>query len=214
MTNNYKKLTNSHIYLLLCSSDPITSKDPSLSLSSFVFAAFAAKMRTSKPNVWKSGLFLQRGYPTFPLNTTFSKAAQIPRSEILTDPDVTGNNQIPQVLTYHSFNFKVGNVIRKNLMSSPGQTSKHLPFSTITRYLCLFDTAKIVRSSLPLDSSSEMVRSLDGCLDVKLVSPYIPLLPFRHKIYITPSTCILLAPPPISSTAFLMCFISGKLEDF
>ena len=38
----------------------------------------------------------------------------------------------------------------------------------------------LVRRSLPLDSSSEMVRSLDGCLDVKLVSSYIPLLPFRH----------------------------------
>ena len=108
--SSYKRLTNSHSYLLLCSSHPITPKDPFLSLSSFVFAEdenFQAK-RLEK------GIFLQRGYPTFLLNTAFSKAAQIPRSEILTDPDVTGNNQIPLVLTYHPFNFKVGNVIRKN----------------------------------------------------------------------------------------------------
>ena len=38
----------------------------------------------------------------------------------------------------------------------------------------------LVRRSLLLDSSSEMERSLDGCLYVKLVSSYIPLLPFRH----------------------------------
>ena len=50
------------------------------------------------------------------LDTAFSKASQIPRSETLTNPvtNVTENNQIPLVLTFHPFNFKVRDIIRKN----------------------------------------------------------------------------------------------------
>ena len=53
--------------------------------------------------------FVQRGYPTSLLDTAFSKASQIPRSETLTNPvtNVTENNQIPLVLTFHPFNFKL-----------------------------------------------------------------------------------------------------------
>ena len=60
--------------------------------------------------------FVQRGYPTSLLDTAFSKASQIPRSETLTNPvtNVTENNQIPLVLTFHPFNFKVRDIIRKN----------------------------------------------------------------------------------------------------
>ncbi len=60
--------------------------------------------------------FVQRGYPTSLLDTAFSKAFQIPRSETLTNPvtNVTENNQIPLVLTFHPFNFKVRDIIRKN----------------------------------------------------------------------------------------------------
>ena len=60
--------------------------------------------------------FVQRGYPTSLLHTAFSKASQILRSETLTNPvtNVTGNNQIPLVLTFHPFNFKVRDIIRKN----------------------------------------------------------------------------------------------------
>ena len=45
-----------------------------------------------------------------------SKASQIPQSETLTNPvtNVTENNQIPLVLTFHPFNFKVRDIIRKN----------------------------------------------------------------------------------------------------
>ncbi len=52
-------------------------------------------------------LFVQRGYPT---------SSQIPQSETLTNPvtNVTENNQIPLVLTFHPFNFKVRDLIRKN----------------------------------------------------------------------------------------------------
>ena len=49
-------------------------------------------------------------------DTAFSKASQIPQSETLTNPvtNVTENNQIPLVLTFHPFNFKVRDIIRKN----------------------------------------------------------------------------------------------------
>ncbi len=51
--------------------------------------------------------FVQRGYPTSLLDTAFSKASQIPRSETLTNPvtNVTENNQILLVLTFHPYKF-------------------------------------------------------------------------------------------------------------
>ena len=60
--------------------------------------------------------FVQRGYPTSLLDTAFLKASQIPGSETLTNPvtNVTENNQIPLVLTFHPFNLKVRDIIRKN----------------------------------------------------------------------------------------------------
>ena len=52
-------------------------------------------------------LFVQRGYPTFLLDTAFIKAFQISRSETLRNPvpDVTNRNKIPLVLIFHPFNF-------------------------------------------------------------------------------------------------------------
>ncbi len=46
--------------------------------------------------------FVKREYPTSLLDTAFSKAFQIPRSETLTEPvtNVTENNQIPLVLIF------------------------------------------------------------------------------------------------------------------
>jgi hypothetical protein len=78
----------------------------------------------------------------------------------------------------------------------------------------------LIRRSLPLDSSLEMVRSLDGCLDVKLVSSYIPLLPFRHinlnntkHLHFTGTSSHLIYCISCSKLN-VICFISGKLEDF
>ena len=53
--------------------------------------------------------FVQRGYPTSLLDTAFPKASQIPRSETLTNPvtNVTENNQIPLVLTFHPLILKL-----------------------------------------------------------------------------------------------------------
>ena len=62
------------------------------------------------------GIYKLTSYPTSLLDTAFSKASQIPRFETLTNPvtNVTENNQIPLVLTFHPFNFKVRDIIRKN----------------------------------------------------------------------------------------------------
>ena len=51
--------------------------------------------------------FVQRGYPTSLLDTAVLKASKIPQSETLRNPvpNVTGNNKIPLVLTFHPFNF-------------------------------------------------------------------------------------------------------------
>ncbi len=101
--------------------------------------------------------FVQRGYPTSVLDTAFSKASQIPRSETLTNPvtNVTENNQIPLVLTFHPFNFKVRDIIRKNFHILK-MTLKHLPFSPIT-HQSLFDSKNIretlVHSNLHQESS-------------------------------------------------------------
>ena len=47
-TSVFYKPTNSHSYLLYCPSIPIILRGPSLSLSSFVVATFAAKIRIFK----------------------------------------------------------------------------------------------------------------------------------------------------------------------
>jgi hypothetical protein len=59
--------------------------------------------------------FAQCGYPTSLLDTAFSKASQIPRSDTLTDPVSQATTKSPLVLNYHPFNFKVRDVINKNL---------------------------------------------------------------------------------------------------
>ncbi len=70
--------------------------------------------------------FVQRGYPTSLLDTAFSKASQIPRSDTLTYPvtNVTENNQIPLVLTFQPLNFKVRDIIRKNFHILKNETSE------------------------------------------------------------------------------------------
>ncbi len=117
VTSVFYKPTDSHSYLLYSSSHPNHTKR-SISFSQFLrlhhlcsededFHAKSLEMRD---------FFVQCGYPTSLLDTAFSKASQIPRSETLTNPvtNVTENNQIPLVLTFHPFNFKVRDIIRKN----------------------------------------------------------------------------------------------------
>ena len=69
--------------------------------------------------------FVQRGYPTSLLDTAFSKTSHIPRPESLTNPvtNVTENNQIPLVLTFHHFNYKVRDIIFHILKNDPETSS-------------------------------------------------------------------------------------------
>jgi hypothetical protein len=136
---------NQLVTLLLCNTSllidifcfplptPTTPKGRFPSLSSF--AAFAVKRRTSKSKVrkwdtfcptWLSYLSIRRclfeGLPTSPIRDSYR-----PRPV----SNVTSNNKIPRVLTYHLFNFKAKDVIRKNfhiLKNDP----KHLSFSPVT----------------------------------------------------------------------------------
>ena len=124
----FTKLTDSHSYLLYSSSHPKHTKRW-IPFSQFLrlrrlcsededFHSKSLKMRD---------FFVQRGYPTSFLDTAFSKAPQIPRSEALTNPvtNVTEKNQIPLVLTLHPFNFKVRDIIKKNfhILTNDPETS-------------------------------------------------------------------------------------------
>ncbi len=53
VTSVFHKPTDSHSYLLYSSSHPNHTERSIHSLSSFIFAAYAVKMRTSIPKVWK-----------------------------------------------------------------------------------------------------------------------------------------------------------------
>jgi hypothetical protein len=109
--------TDFHDYLLFSSSHPSHTK------RSIPFSQFLRLCRicSEQEDFQAKGLgmrhsFVQHGYPTSLVDTAFSNASQIPQAETLTDPvsNVTGNNKIPLVLSYHLFNFKVRDVIRKN----------------------------------------------------------------------------------------------------
>ena len=117
VTSVFYKPTDSYSYLLYSSSNPNHTK------RSIPFSQFLCLRRLCSEDedfhtksLEMRDFVVQRGYPTSLLDTAFSKASQIPRSETLTNPvtNVTENNQIPLVLTFHPFNFKVRDIIRKN----------------------------------------------------------------------------------------------------
>ena len=114
--------------------------------------------------------FVQRGYPTSLLDTAFSKASQIPRSDTLTDPvsNITGNNKIPLVLNYHPFNFKVRDVINKNfhLLKNDPETSSIFSDNPLVS----FRHSKNIRETLVHSSLAQVSTSQKGtfpCLSSK-----------------------------------------------
>ena len=117
ITSVFYKPIDSHSYFLYSSSHRNHTKQ-SIPFSQFLrlrrlcsededFESKSLEMRE---------FFVQRGFPTSLLDTAFSKASQIPRSETLSNSvtNVTDHNRTPLVLTFHPFNFKVRDVIRKN----------------------------------------------------------------------------------------------------
>ena len=156
----FYKPTDSHSYLLYSSSHPKHTKQ-SIPFSQFLrlrrlcsededFQSKSLEMRE---------FFVQRGYPISLLDTAFSKASQIPRSETLSNSvtNVTGHNRTPLVLTFHPFNFKVRDVIRKNfhiLKNDPetSSISSNNPLVSFRHSKNIRET--LVHSNLPQELSS------------------------------------------------------------
>ncbi len=136
--------------------------------------------------------FVQHGYPTSLSDTAFSKASQIPRSETLTNPvtNVTENNQIPLVLTFHPFNFKVRDIIRKNfhILKNDPETS----FIFSNNPLVSFRHSKNIRETLVHSNLHQESSPLSGtfpcgvaqCKTCKFIdsSTVISALKFTYNI--------------------------------
>ena len=160
---------------LLCSTNPLTPiaifSIPLLILttpsSPFLSLSFDLRLRRlcSEDEDFQSKslkmreYLVQRGYPTSLLDTAFSKACQIPRSETLSNSvtNVTDHNRTPLVLTFHSFNFKVRDFIRKNfdiLRNDPEISSifSYNPLVSFRHSKNIRET--LVHSSLPQELSS------------------------------------------------------------
>ena len=59
--------------------------------------------------------FVHRGYPTKLLDTAVQRASSIPRSDTLKQRlESVSEDKIPLVLTFHPFNYKVRDIIRRN----------------------------------------------------------------------------------------------------
>ena len=110
------KPTDSHSYLLFSSSHPNHTKQ-SIPYSQFLrlrrlcsddkdFETKSSEMRS---------FFVQRGYPTHLLDTAVQRASSIPRSDTLKQRlESVSEDKIPLVLTFHPFNYKVRDIIRRN----------------------------------------------------------------------------------------------------
>ncbi len=108
LTSVFYKPTDSHSYLLYSYTQ--LSSHSNHTKRSIPFSQFLRLRRLCSEDedfhtksLEMRDFFVQRGYPNSLLDTAFSKASQIPRSETLTNPmtDVTENNQIPLVLSFH-----------------------------------------------------------------------------------------------------------------
>jgi hypothetical protein len=104
------------------------------------------------------------------LDTAFSKASKIPRSDTLTDPvsNITGNNKILLVLNYHPFNFKVRDVINKNFHILKNDLETSSIFSD--NPLVSFRHSKNIRETLVHSSLAQVSTSQNGtfpCLSSK-----------------------------------------------
>ena len=107
VTSVFYEPTDSHSYLLYSFSHPNHTKRSipfSQSLRLRHLCSEDEDLHTKSLEM--RDFFVQCGYPTSLLDTAFSKTSQT-----LTNPE---NNQIPLVLTFHPFNFKIRDIIRKN----------------------------------------------------------------------------------------------------
>ena len=118
MTSISYKPTDSHSYLLFSSSHPNHTKQ-SIPYSKFLclrhlcsddkdFETRSLEMRT---------FFVERGYPTYLLDSAIYKAFNNSRRDTLKPPLAKiSDDKIPLVLTFHPFNYKVREVINRNFL--------------------------------------------------------------------------------------------------
>ena len=128
-TSVFYKPTDSKSYLLYSSSHPNYTKQ---SIPFFQFLCLSSEDEDfQSKSLEMREFFVQRGYFTSLLDTAFSKAPQIPRSEALSNSvtNVTDHNRTPQILTFHPFNFEVRDVIRKNFHISKNDPETSSIFS-------------------------------------------------------------------------------------
>ena len=124
--------------------------------------------------------------------------------------NVTCNNKISPILTYHPFNFKVRDVIRKNFYILKNDFDRNIFF----RYpLISFRHSKNIREyTIQLPATTlrirypRMVRFLVGCSNVTPVSLQILLPPFRHQNLNTMLSTILRA-------SIIACHENNALEN-
>ena len=171
-TSVFYKPTDSHSYLLY--SSHLNHTKQSIPFSHFLRLRRLCSFQSKSLEIRE--FFVQRGYPTSLLDTAFSKASQIPRSETLSNSvtNVTDHNRTPLVLTFHPFNFKVRDVIRKNfhILKNDPETSSifsNNPLVSFCHSINIRET--IVHSSLLQELSSTCgIFSLVEWASVKLVS--------------------------------------------
>jgi hypothetical protein len=217
VTSVFYKPTDSHSYLLFSSSHPNHTKRSIPSSQFLRLRRICSEDEEFQAKCLElSHVFVQRGYPTSLLDSAFSKASQILRSDTLTDhvSNVTGNNKIPLVLNYHPFNFKVRGVINKNF-----HILKNDPFSD--KPLVSFRRSKnireIVHSSLAQASASQ--KGTFPCLSSKcktcnfvdsttIVSAPKSEYHTKHHFTCTSSNLICIS----CSKCGMLCTL-GKLED-
>ncbi len=152
------------------------------------------------------------------------EASQIPRSETLTNPvtNVTENNQFPLVLTFHPFNFKVRDIIRKNFHILKNDPETSSIFSN--NPLVSFRHRKNIRETLVHSNQHKESSPLSGtfpcgvtqCKTCKFIDSST-VISAPKSTYITMPSTTSRALPPISFTAYpavdVACFTLEKLED-
>ena len=143
----FYKPTDSHSYLLYYSSHPNHTKQ-SIPFSQFLRLCclcsededFQSKSLETRE------FFVQRGYPTSPSETLSSSVT-----------NVTDHDRTPLVLTFHPFNFKVRDVIRKNfhILKNNPETSSIFSSNALVSFRPSKNIREtLVHSSLPQELSS------------------------------------------------------------
>ena len=214
-----------HTYPVMCAPDPNHTKQ-SIPFSQFLRLRRLCSEDEDEDFQSKSlemgEFFVQRGYPTSLLDTSFSKASQIPRSETLSNSvtNVTDHDRTPLVLTFHPFNFKVCDVIRKNfhILKNDSETSSIFSINPLVSFRHSKNIREtLVYSSLPQELSSPCGTFPCGvgqCKTCKFIDSFTTI---SAPKFFTTSITISRAPLPITSTVNhavdVACFTLEKLED-